>query len=86
MPIGSAMIQVSSNAAKDTAMVSHSRSPITSVTGRRHIIDTPKSPLITSPIQSPYWTTTGRSRPYSRRIAAACSAETELPPTARLAI
>ncbi len=86
MPIGSAITQVSSKAAKDTAMVSHSRSPMTSVTGRRHIIDTPKSPLITRPIQSPYCTTTGRSRPYSRRIAAACSAETELPPTARLAI
>ena len=45
MPIGSAITQVSSSAAKDTAMVSHSRSPITSVTGRCHIIETPKSPV-----------------------------------------
>ena len=53
MPIGSAIIQVSSSAAKDTAMVSHSRSPITSVTGRFHIIETPKSPAMTLPHPQP---------------------------------
>jgi hypothetical protein len=80
------MVQVRNKAENDTAMVSQSRSPITSVTGRRHIIETPKSPRTTRPIHSAYCTITGRSRPYSCRIATACSAETVLPLEARLAM
>jgi hypothetical protein len=44
MPIGSARPQVTISAANEISRVSHRRSPITSVTGRFHSIDTPKSP------------------------------------------
>ena len=56
MPIGSARTQVSSSAATDTTMVSHRRSPITSVTGRLHSIDMPKLPRTISFIHFKYWT------------------------------
>jgi hypothetical protein len=36
-------------------MVSHRRSPITSVTGRFHSIDTPKSPTTIRAIHFAYW-------------------------------
>src|SRR5215510_2191010 len=44
MPIGSASAHVRSSAETATTTVSHSRSPITSVTGRRHSIEKPKLP------------------------------------------
>ena len=56
MPIGSASTQVRISAANDTTIVSHSRSPITSVTGRRHSIDMPKLPSTISFIHLQYWT------------------------------
>ena len=59
MPIGKAMVQVRNSAENDTAIVSQSRSPMTSVTGRRHIMDTPKSPTTTRLIHMPYWMMTG---------------------------
>jgi len=48
MPIGSASTQVRNSAETETTTVSHRRSPITSVTGRRHSIDMPKLPCTIS--------------------------------------
>ena len=56
MPIGNAIVQVRNSAANDTTIVSQSRSPMTSVTGLRHIIDTPKSPRTTRVIHKKYCT------------------------------
>jgi len=54
--MGSASTQVRSSAATETTTVSHSRSPITSVTGRRHSMEKPKSPWTTSSIHLRYCT------------------------------
>ena len=60
MPIGSAIPQVTMIAPSETEMVSHSRSPITSVTGRPHSNDMPKSPrAITRSSTSQYCTQIG---------------------------
>jgi hypothetical protein len=56
MPIGRARTHVRISDATATTTVSHSRSPITSVTGRRHSIDIPKLPTTTSFIHFRYWT------------------------------
>ena len=56
MPIGSASPQVTISAANEISIVSQSRSPMTSVTGRFHSIDTPKSPTTTRAIHFRYWT------------------------------
>jgi hypothetical protein len=48
--MGSASTQVRIRAATETTTVSHRRSPITSVTGRRHSIDMPKLPWAISAI------------------------------------
>ncbi len=54
--MGRASTQVRSSAATETTTVSHRRSPITSVTGRRHSIDMPKLPWTTSFIHLRYCT------------------------------
>ena len=54
--MGSASTHVRISAATETTMVSHRRSPITSVTGRRHSIDMPKLPTTISRIHFRYWT------------------------------
>ena len=56
MPIGSASTHVRISADTATTTVSHSRSPITSVTGRRHSIDMPKLPSAISFIHFQYCT------------------------------
>jgi hypothetical protein len=54
--MGKARTQVSISAATETTTVSHKRSPITSVTGRRHSIDMPKLPRTTCFIHLRYCT------------------------------
>ena len=54
--MGRASTQVRIRAATDTITVSHRRSPITSVTGRRHSMDMPKLPRAMSFIHFQYWT------------------------------
>ena len=77
--MGSASPHVRRMAATDTTMVSQSRSPITSETGRCHSSAIPKFPRTTSFIQRRYWTHMGLLRPYcSRRASASCSV-TKLP-------
>ena len=56
MPIGSARPQVTTMAPSDSSIVSHSRSPITSVTGRPYSNERPKSPLATMAIHFQYCT------------------------------
>ena len=56
MPIGRATIQVRTTAASETTIVSQSRSPMTSVTGRCHSIAIPMSPRTIRRIQRTYWT------------------------------
>ena len=60
-------------APSDSAMVSHSRSPITSDTGLPHSSAMPKSPRSTSFIQRRYCTHSGLFSPYcSRKVSASC--------------
>ena len=56
MPIGSARAHVRISAATETTIVSHRRSPITSVTGLRHSIDMPKLPRAIKAIHLAYCT------------------------------
>ena len=86
MPIGKAMPQVRMIAAIEITMVSHSRSPITSVTGRFHSRDTPKSPRTTRLIHFQYCTQIGWLRPYCSRIASASWALTIEPEEESLAM
>ncbi len=73
-------------AAIEITMVSHKRSPITSVTGRFHSSDMPKSPRTTRLIHFQYWTQTGWLSPYCSRIASASWALTIEPEAERLAM
>jgi hypothetical protein len=67
-------------------IVSHSRSPITCVTGCRYSIAMPKSPCTASVAHFQYCTQIGRSRPYwIRRFSASCC-ETTLPLAASCAM
>ena len=59
MPIGSASTQVTTMAAIDSSIVSHSRSPITSVTGRPYSKERPKSPVATIDSHFQYCTHSG---------------------------
>ncbi len=79
MPIGSASTHVSMMAATETTIVSHSRSPITSETGRLHSSAMPNCPCTTCLIQRKYWTSMGLSSPYSWRRASASCSETAPP-------
>ena len=59
-------------AATDTTIVSHSRSPMTSVTGMEAASDVPRSPVRIPPIQSTYCSIAGSFRPScSLRFASA---------------
>ena len=80
------MPQVRMMAAMEMTMVSQSRSPITSSTGRPHSIDMPKSPCSTRPIHLPYCTQIGRLSPYCSRMASASAALTIEPEAERLAM
>jgi hypothetical protein len=59
--------------------VSQRRSPITSVTGRRHSMDMPKLPRTICCIHLRYCTYIGWPRPYWMRRASASSSLTTLP-------
>ena len=54
--MGRASTHVRISAATETITVSHRRSPITSVTGRRHSMDMPKLPWTISRIHLKYCT------------------------------
>jgi len=77
--MGRASTQVRMMAAIETAIVSQSRSPMTSDTGRPHSSAMPKLPRTTRFIQRRYWTHSGLSRPYCWRRASASWAETNEP-------
>ncbi len=79
MPIGSARSHVRRIAATETTIVSQSRSPITSETGRLHSSAMPNRPCTTCFIQRRYWTSIGWSSPYSCRSASASCSETAPP-------
>jgi hypothetical protein len=79
MPMGRPSTQVRISAATETITVSHRRSPITSVTGRRHSIDIPKLPCTTRRIHFRYCTYIGCPRPYWIRRFCASSSVTTLP-------
>ena len=63
MPIGNASPQVTTMAPSDSRMVSHSRSPMTSVTGRPYSNERPKLPLATMASHFQYCTHSGWFRP-----------------------
>ena len=77
--MGSASTQVRISADTEITTVIHRREPITSVTGRFHSIDMPKSPCTTSFIHLRYCTYMGWPRPYWIRSACASSSLTTLP-------
>ena len=64
MPMGMDTRYVNRRLSSDTAMVTPMRSAMRSLTCLCHWNEYPKSPLRTmSPIQIPYWTRNGLSRP-----------------------
>ena len=70
------MAQVRMIAPSESTMVMARRSPITSSTDLRHIIEVPKSPLKTPPIHLRYCTYIGLSSAYWRRRDSKCCSET----------
>ena len=73
IPIGIATAHVKSSEKVVSNSVSSRRSPISSLLGRFHSSDTPRSPCSIRPIQVKYCSTIGRSRPYLVRSASICA-------------